>query len=343
MNFNELINPQAGVVMNPAMQAPQMDAYQMALGVNTPPPTQVPMSQMQAPVAPPAQVPAAPQVPQMPPEELQRRTAGWEGFLGEIQKPEVMGPLSTFVQTLMSPPRPGEHPVARVLRAQQLMQTHRQMLAENARKRPMELEKEQLGMRKLRAEAGNQESVSGFNATRAKVAAGTADVDIKRNKTDWMVQQENLREQSWKNALNEQFGIQDRKLGQDLKQKQIDEVGQAREDREQTRRDKQADKDAIRAEQQNALRDNWEVDIYAPWVAAAKARPEKYGQVGGFQKWLIDNPIEGALYKVYSGKATQLGVELEMRTPFSSGQTKPTAGGQKRGGRIDASGNYVKD
>ena len=318
MNFNELINPQAGVVTNSAMQAPQMDAYQAALGVNTPPPVQVPMAQMQAPIAPTAS--------QMPPEELQRRTAGWQSFLDEIQKPEVMGPLSTFVQTLMSPPRPGEHPVARVLRAQQLMQTHKQMLAENARKRPMGLETEQLAFREAKAKVGAAEETLSENRESRPNRIALTKQQLENAKLTGDVNRVKLSQENLDLAIKREFGRLQEQLNAEkdraaiTAQKAATAQGWARIKNDERRADRAEQKaDAVLARQKEAAKNT----VFGTIKMFQQITPLAEQSVPKFWQWVSENSPDPQAFAAAYGSVMQDTKSDPLAAPFKNGLTAP--------------------
>lgn len=106
-------------------------------------------------VSPPPQVNVPTEVQAPQPGVAQQAVAKWKDLLDTLSKPEIFGPLQTFLGVIAQPLRPGEPFTARLAHATGLMNLHKQMLLEAEdikRKRELEFRKLQSDIDQTTAE-----------------------------------------------------------------------------------------------------------------------------------------------------------------------------------------------
>lgn len=153
-----------------------------------------------APQEPPAglqrapQAPAAPMAPPPTPQggEPQQRViieqgdpvSKWKGWLENLRRPEVMGPLQTFFTALSAPLAPWETPGSRIGRASMMMQMHQEMMQQNVLDRPREEAMKDLELEGKQGEVAKNKALGRKATVEADIAEATKDPVIRKASED---------------------------------------------------------------------------------------------------------------------------------------------------------------
>lgn len=311
MGFAELFSqPPAPIEERMAAGVPQAPVVQAAPMVNPAGGGMPPAPQQMQAQAGSTQAPA--QAPD--PKAVGR----WEELLSRITQPDVMGPLQTFLAAAAAPLQPGENMGARLGYAGTLMQLHRSMLQENARLAPQLAEERELKLQEMRGKIAQTEAATETSKRTGQKVQQEMDWqnETKLQRID-LLDQQIAAAKAQGNAAEaqrleaEQKRLLDVKWGDKKTQADID-VKNAQAG--MYNRSPKAGGDAEdKVARKSDLENQYEMQIWAPYVEWAKTRAKDPGSTTAFNDYLNDNPTAAALYKVWSKEYQKVGGKMQMR------------------------------